>query len=239
MKLFALLILSVLFFQESLGLECDGFVATPRRKILNFGQDLSFRTSQLEVRLPREDEILQIIEIAENPRVLEMLGDYSRDSFFNINATGAQSWVKMRRQIWSPLAQANSATLVVVFNGRVVGFLQWYQVSRAIGSRLKRDKIFKSRDRLLTWVYGIHPLYWHRGLGGELLEGHLKYAFEHFHINGMVSHVLSKNTSSLRLVERMGFEHRFDYFTQQGRVKIGTLNKKTYEDVSSFSTASK
>lgn len=56
-------------------------------------------------------------------------------------------------------------------------------------------------------VYALHPDHWGAGLGTELAETLVAYAFGTLHLTAVHATVAAENTASLRLLRRIGFRH--------------------------------
>lgn len=59
--------------------------------------------------------------------------------------------------------------------------------------------------------YDMKKAYWGRGLMTEALEVILSFAKENMHIKTVNAHVFVGNASSIRLVEKLGFERKASY----------------------------
>lgn len=67
--------------------------------------------------------------------------------------------------------------------------------------------IIRQRPRTLEIGWGVHPAMWQMGLGTEIGQALLGLAFERLKADRVWCKVMSRNTASLRLAERIGMKH--------------------------------
>jgi len=152
--------------------------------------------------LLKNEEAMMLAEIETHPKVRE----YDTDVHTNNKSEMYRLFKKFLKTLPSNKKQI---FLVGKLNGKVIGFLGIYRESK----RMKH-----------VGVVGItvHPDYWNRGFGTNLLEA----GIEHARKEGLLkleADTLAKNKAMLRIAEKVGFK-------REGIRKIRIKMGERYED---------
>ncbi|MBW4542773.1 MAG: GNAT family N-acetyltransferase [Myxacorys chilensis ATA2-1-KO14] len=94
----------------------------------------------------------------------------------------------------------------------------------------KKTNQFIGRCGLLPWTiegreeveiaYLLSKAYWGRGLGTEVAQGVMQYAFEHLHLTRLICLIDPANQASIRVVCKLGMEFEKEFEHEYGRCLI-------------------
>ena len=150
----------------------------------------------------KDDEVWVLAEIETHPKVMEWDVDIHTKNLKEMHDLFERFLKKLP-------CNKNQIFLVGKLDGKVIGFL-------GIHRRGKRMK------HIGTIGISIHPDYWNRGYGTELLKAGLEYAKKEGFLR-LEADTLAKNKAMIRIAEKAGFK------LEGGRTERVKMNE-SYED---------
>ncbi len=73
--------------------------------------------------------------------------------------------------------------------------------------------------------------YWGKGIASESARASLRYGFETLQLNRIIGMVLPENIASVRVLEKLGFEHEKDISEEGETVNVLALNKHRWTNL--------
>lgn len=136
----------------------------------------SLRTERLILRRAREEDLEALHAILSDPRATRYWSTPPHDSLDQTRAWLADMMAPPRL----------SSDFIVELGGQAIGKAGCY--------------------RLPEIGYILHPDHWGRGYAAEALGAAIPHIFTHFDVPALLADVDPRNSASIRLLERLGFE---------------------------------
>lgn len=151
------------------------------------------------LRNPKESDVLDYFQVEASADLVRMYGG-------NTQQLAPKTMENAREFIQS--IQSNEYEWCVEFRGRLVG-----------QARLTLD----GSDNRARYAVGLFdPAVWSKGLGTEITQLVLRYAFQELHLHRVDLRVLEYNKRAIRCYEKCGF-------VEEGREREGALIEGKYE----------
>jgi RimJ/RimL family protein N-acetyltransferase len=88
-------------------------------------------------------------------------------------------------------------------------WLNWVLRSKALGVCVGRVEVTVCQDRSAMLAYELQPEQWGQGFASEACGRVIETLFARYGVDRVVAEVDTRNTASIRLLERLGFERGF------------------------------
>lgn len=110
-----------------------------------------------------------------------------------------------------------------------LGLLQWCAFLKDTSEfcALLTLKEISARNNRAEVGYSLLPKFWRKGLGFEAVEGTVEYGFKQMDLHSIFAQILTTNTASIRIVEKLKFE-------KEGHFKDYHLFNGSYNDLVQF-----
>ncbi len=143
-----------------------------------------FKTKRLQINIFTEDDILPLYQYRSKPEVSEF------QSWNRYTIKNARNRIQYCIKHPFTKLSKNYQLAIRKLDGTLIGDIYLEPVT------LKN----------ITIGYTLDSAYWKQGYGSEVLEGLLKWLKEEHEYTVITCHVYNDNISSLRLLEKYGFE---------------------------------